>query len=202
MNGRDTIPYGCDCNNFSPRFAFAWRPGRGWVARASYTVSFAEIPQVTYQQMRNNLPLVRYVQVQNPDLLNPLRGINLTPIGNAGALRPRSCRRTWSRPIRTSTTSASSGVSPSGYSVRLGYVGSRTFKLIDVLHAEPRRAGAGYPADHRHGGSAAAGPALLRGEAHLLNGGIAYMDAAQASIRDAGAARLGLVGHLHVRQGH
>ncbi|MGB9606060.1 MAG: hypothetical protein ACPL88_09315, partial [Bryobacteraceae bacterium] len=68
LRGLDQIPYRCDCNNFSPRLALAWGPGR-WTMRAIYSVSFGEILPVTYQQIRNNLPNVRYVQVQHP---NPL----------------------------------------------------------------------------------------------------------------------------------
>ena len=63
----------------------AWRGPRGWVTRASYTTSFGEILPVTYQQIRNNLPGVRYVQVQNPDLVNPLRDFDLSKPGRSSA---------------------------------------------------------------------------------------------------------------------
>ncbi|HNX05215.1 MAG TPA: methionine synthase, partial [Opitutales bacterium] len=72
VHGLTEIPYGDDANNFSPRFSLAWRAGAGWVARASYAVSFGEIPPVTFQQARNNLPMVRYIQVQNPGLIDPI----------------------------------------------------------------------------------------------------------------------------------
>jgi outer membrane receptor protein involved in Fe transport len=71
VNDLDYLPYGCDCNNFGPRFGLSWQAGWGWVVRASYAISFGEIQPVTFQQVRINLPLVRYVQVQNPDFLNP-----------------------------------------------------------------------------------------------------------------------------------
>jgi len=72
VNGYNAKPYACDCNNVSPRFSLAAPAPLGWLMRTSYTVSFAEIPAVTFQQVRFNLPHVRYFQVQNPDLLQPL----------------------------------------------------------------------------------------------------------------------------------
>ena len=56
VNGLDRIPYGCDCNNFSPRFSIAWRGPGEWVLRTGYTVSFGQILPVTYQQVRYNPP--------------------------------------------------------------------------------------------------------------------------------------------------
>ena len=77
VNGLNRIPYGCDCNNFSPRFSAAYRAVAGVVVRACYTISFGQIQPVTYQQVRYNPPHARYVQVPNPDLVNPLGGIDL-----------------------------------------------------------------------------------------------------------------------------
>ncbi len=179
VNGLDRFPYGCDCNNFSPRFAIAWRVGRDRVIRASYTVSFGDIQPVTYQQVRNNPPLVRYIQVQAPDLLEPLRGIDLN-----------------SPNVRTSPTVLSPDlVSPyahqynftleqkvaEGVLVRAGYVGSRSFKLLNgyvMNRAEPVP---GIPLTTATIDQRRPDPRYYEVR-DIVNGGIAYLDAAQAGL--------------------
>ncbi len=161
VNGLNQIPFGCDCNNFSPRFSIAWRFAGDWMLRTSYTTSFGEILPVTYQQTRNNAPLVHYFIVQNPDLVNPLRGIDLND-PNVRTSPDDLFRRIWFRPMRTSTTSASSGAWRTATSLRFGYVGSRRFKLVNdyiMNRAEPVP---GIPTTMRHGGPAPSRPALLR----------------------------------------
>jgi hypothetical protein len=180
VRGLTDIPYGCDCNNFSPRFSIAFDAGRGWVVRSAYATTFGQILPVTYQQARNNLPLVRYVQVQNPNLVDPLQGIDLT---NASA--------------RTSPTVLSSDmVSPyshqynfgverrlaGGALVRAGYVGSRSFKLLNsYIHnrAEPV---AGIPLTTATVDARRPDPRFYEIK-YILNGGIAYMDAAQLTLQ-------------------
>jgi outer membrane receptor protein involved in Fe transport len=78
VQNKDVIAYDSDMNNLSPRVSLAWEAGHGWIARAMYTTSFAQILPVTYQQVRNNPPGTRYVQVQNPSLADPLQGIDLS----------------------------------------------------------------------------------------------------------------------------
>ncbi len=176
----DEIPYSCDCNNFSPRLAFAWRPGGGWVTRASYTVSFGAIPQVTYQQARYNLPSVRYVQVQNPDLRNPLRDV--VSVESGGRTSP-----TFISPDMVSAYAHQYNFTlerrlASLMQLRLGYVGSRSFKLMNIYTVNRAEPVEGIPlttatvdqrrADQRY-----------YDVKYLLNGGIAYMDAAQATLQ-------------------
>jgi hypothetical protein len=128
---REVFPYGCDCNNVSPRLSVAWQLGAGWVMRTGATVSFAAVPPVTFQQIRNNPPYVRSIQLQNPDLLNPLRGIDL----NDPHLRVS--------PTYLSHDLVSSYVWQYSMTLehklfdyamlRLGYVGSRSLKLMQAF---------------------------------------------------------------------
>ncbi len=172
------IPYGDDANNFSPRFSLAWRAGGGWVVRASYTVSFGEIPPVTFQQARNNLPMVRYIQVQNPGLIDPI----------AVALKDPA--------LRSSPTVLSNDlVSPYAHQYnlsferrlfghaqfRMGYVGSRSFKLMNAYVQNRAEPVPGIPlttitVDQRR-------PDQRYYEVkRIVNGGIAYLDAARVSL--------------------
>lgn len=178
VDGLNEVPYGCDCNNLSPRLSLAWRAPWEWTVRAGYTVSFAQITPVTYQQVRYNPPRARYIQVQNPDLVNPLEGMDLSTL--EGRTSP-----TWISPDLVSpythqyTLVLERRVAEAGM-LRLGYIGSRTFKMLDSLinnRAEPRP---GIPLTTATIDQRRADPRYYDVK-NILNGGAAYLDAAQIS---------------------
>ena len=178
VNGLNAQPYACDCNNFSPRLALAWVAGRGWTMRSSYTVSFGRIEPVTYQQIRNNAPLVRYVQVQNPDLLDPLRGIDL---GNPnGRTSPTVFSADMVSPYAHQYSVLLERRFAKGSMLRLGYLGSRSLKLLNTFIQNRADQVPGIKAtldnvDQRR-------PDQRYYEVRrVLNGGRAYFDAAQVS---------------------
>lgn len=139
VNSRDIIPYDCDCNNVSPRFALAWQAPWSWVVRASYSVSFGEIPPVTYQQIRNNLPLIRYIQVQNPDFLDPLKDADLDDPD--GRVVPTFISPDLVSPYAHQYNLSLERKLPRETMLRLAYIGSRSVKLLNAYilnRAEPR----------------------------------------------------------------
>ena len=78
VNGLNPPTYPCDCNNFSPRFGFAYRLGGGrGVLRGAYGIHYGEIFPVTYGHSRFNPPLNRRLGIQTPDIVNPLAGIDV-----------------------------------------------------------------------------------------------------------------------------
>jgi hypothetical protein len=179
IHGLNPIPYGCDCNNLSPRFSVAWRAGRGWVVRTAYTTSFGQIQPVTYQQIRNNAPLVHYIDLRNPDLLNPLKGINLNDPN-----------------VRTSPTVLSPDmVSPyahqynfslerrlgNRYLLRTGYIGSRSFKLLNYYTTNRGWPVPGIPYTTETIDQRRPDPRYYEIK-NIVNGGIGYMDAAQITL--------------------
>lgn len=123
VNNREPIPYPCDCNNFAPRLSLAWRATNAWTLRSMYAVSFSAVPPVTYGQVRNNPPNAQYIYLQNPDLLNPLTttstvnpSLHLLDDGLVSAYAHQyslRLERRWANNTQ----------------LRLGYIGSRTFKL-------------------------------------------------------------------------
>lgn len=179
VNGRNELPYGCDCNNFSPRVSLAWRGPREWVLRTGYTVSFGQVLPVTYQQVRYNLPHARYIQVQNPDLLDPLRGIDLNnPTGRAtptffspDLVAPYAHQYQFSLERRIQDN----------YLLRLAYIGSRTFKLLDVFTVNRAVPVEGIPLTTATVDQRRADPRYYDVK-WVLNAGAAYLDAAQASL--------------------
>ena len=178
VNGLNAQPYGCDCNNFSPRLAAAWMMGRGWTMRAAYTVSFGRIEPVTYQQIRNNPPLVRYVQVQNPDLLDPLRGIDMA--NPNGRTSPTVISTDMVSPYAHQYSLLLERRLAGGSMLRLGYLGSRSLKLLNTFIQNRADPVPGIPltldtVDLRR-------PDQRYYEVRrVLNGGRAFYDAAQVS---------------------
>ncbi|MDX2149742.1 MAG: TonB-dependent receptor [Bryobacteraceae bacterium] len=176
---RDVIPYRCDCNNFSPRLSLAWQPGGGWTARASYGVSFSRIQPVTFQQVRNNLPLVRYVIVQNPDLMEPLRGVDL----NSPAARhtPTNLSSDLVGPYAHLYTLSFERRLFDRWLLRTGYTGSRSFKLLNAFIDNRAEVIPGIPlttatVDRRRPDS------RYYDVRTIVNAGIAYFDAGQVSL--------------------
>ena len=133
VNQFETLPYGCDCNNFAPRFGFAYRLGdRMGTLRGAYGVSYGEIYPVTYSQYRINAPNVVRLVVLRPKLVDIISGAafaNVTP-GSRSTLfdiadnlvEPYSHQYSLSWEFGLSRT----------MNVQLGYVGSRTHKVFQA----------------------------------------------------------------------
>ncbi|MGH9723297.1 MAG: TonB-dependent receptor domain-containing protein [Bryobacteraceae bacterium] len=173
------IPYGCDCNNFSPRFSIAWRLKTDRVIRAGYTVSFGQILPVTFQQVRYNPPLVRYIQVQNPDLLNPLRGIDLND-PNARAA-PVVLSPDMVSPYAHQYQFSVEDRLPGRWFLRAGYAGSRSFKLLNAYVTNRAQDVPGIPLTLDTVDRRRADPRYYDVNG-IVNGGIAYLDAGQVSL--------------------
>ena len=130
VNGLTPIAFGTDANNFAPQFGFAWNPRGGKVAiRGGYGLSFGAIFPLLYQRARFNPPAVRVISVDdNPSLVNPLQGVELTSGGSERSglnlLSPDLVV-----PYTHLYTLSIERELPAGLFFRVGYMGSRTFKL-------------------------------------------------------------------------
>ncbi len=146
VNGLSDIPYGCDCNNLAPRVGLAYRLSDRWgVVRAAYGIHYGEIFPVTYGQARLNPPLSRRVAIPVPDLLDPLGSLGsgaADPDARSDIFRIASdlvvpysqqFNFTWEVPLRGSSV------------LQLGYVGSRSQKLLATWHSNRARPVPGIP---------------------------------------------------------
>ena len=130
VNDLSVLPYDCDCNNFAPRFGFAYRASDAWgVFRGAYGIQYGEIFPATFMQERFNAPMVVLV-IQQPDLVNPLHGLDEANLD-------QSARSTLFRidPDLVSPYSHQYNFSwqlelKPAWSLELGYVGSRSPKLL------------------------------------------------------------------------
>lgn len=130
VNGRDELPFGCDCNNVAPTVGLAYRLPSGGVLRAAYGTHFGKIFPATYGQTRFNPPGVFSLNVDNPNLANPLQGVNLNlPPGTRTGITSISpeLASPYSHQYNFSWEPAAL---PGQLRLQLGYVGSRTHKLL------------------------------------------------------------------------
>ena len=166
VNGLTPIPYGCDCNNLAPRFGFAWRPGgKGGVLRAAYGVDYGEIFPVTFQQLRWNPPLVLKLEIQTPNLANPLGA--LTPADLAR--RPEHRLRSFGEPEHALRAPIQLHVGAGPLAPVEAPVRIRRQPLAqaaDLLADQPGAALGGNRPDHGHNQPAAAACGSLRDPAH------------------------------------
>ena len=174
VQARSIIPYDCDCNNFSPRLGISLQLPKGWLLRTSGAVSFAAIQPVTYQQVRNNLPLVKYIQIQNPNLVNPLLGLDLQ--GKDTRVSP-----IWLSPDLTSAYAWQYNMllekRIAGFITRTGYIGSRSFKLVNSFVTNRADLHSSLPLTVETIDARRADQHYYEIK-NILNAGIAYFDAA------------------------
>jgi hypothetical protein len=180
VNSRDEIAYGCDCNNWSPRFGFARRLlGRWGVLRGAYGLTYGQIYPVTYQQIRLAPPGNRKIVVPDPDLVDPLAGFD----GSDPNIRP------------TTYVLADDLVAPyahqynfswqfepaADWSLELGFAGSRSHKLLIMAYRNRGQPVPGIPQTSAtlNIRRAVDGLADIR---YVHNGSIGYYDAARVSL--------------------
>ena len=129
VNDRTPIVFDADANNFAPQFGFAWNPGRGrTVVRGGYGIAFGPIHPLLYQRARFNPPDLLLVQVQFPDLKNPLSKAEDSAVGGKRSeIKINSPDLT--SPYSHLYTLQLQREVVSGLTVTAGYVGERSFKL-------------------------------------------------------------------------
>ena len=143
VNQLSTIPFRCDCNNLAPTLGIARRFGRWGVFRAAYSTQFGEVFPATLQQVRWNQPGFQKIEVLSPPLLDLLRGVAIG--GNQRAITfdvPQNLvtpyshqyNALWELPL-----AARAG------RLQLGYVGSRTWKLLLMNYFNRARIVPGIP---------------------------------------------------------
>ncbi|MBI4894106.1 MAG: heparinase II/III family protein [Acidobacteria bacterium] len=126
VNSLNTIPYSSDLNNWAPSLGLAQRlPGNWGVLRAAGGVQFGEIFPVTYSQVRFSPPGSVKIVVPAPNLAHPLLTDPSKVKGNIYALDPELAtpysvqyNASWEREL------------PARWRIQLGYVGSRSQKLL------------------------------------------------------------------------
>ena len=181
VNGLTDLPYDCDCNNLAPRFGLAWRPGGGrlGVVRAAYGLHYGRIFNVTFGQARFNPPQNLNIVVQKPDLIEPLN--RLRPEDFDPNARSTLFAIDPALAVPYSHQYAFDWQLPLGgaWKLSLGYVGSRTHKLLTMWYTNRAQPRAGIAQTTRTVNQRRPDPRYFDNRL-VLNGSRGYFDAAKA----------------------
>ena len=182
VNDFEQLPYSCDCNNFAPRFGFAYRLGdRLGVLRGSYGISYGEIYPVTYSQFRINAPNVVRLVVLQPELVDILSGAafaNITP-GSRSTLFDIADNLV--EPYAHQYSLSWQFALSQKVNLQLGYVGSRTHKVFQAWFLNRGERPAGIPVTVRTTNTRRADD-RFNDVLRLHNASRAYYDAARVNL--------------------
>ncbi len=190
--GLTEIPFDCDCNNFAPRVGLAYASGRRMgTVRASYGIHYGQIFDVTYGQSRFSPPQNINIAVQVPDLLEPLSRLT------ASDFDPNARSTVFQMDPELATPySYQYGLEwelPLGadWSLRLGYVGSRTNKILTLWYTNRARPVPGIPQTTRTVNQRRPDPRYFDNR-FGVNSSRAYFDAGKATLNIPGWKGLSL----------
>jgi len=186
------IPFGCDCNNVAPTFGFAYRANDRWgVFRASYGIHYGDVFSTTYMRSRFNPPEILSLNINSPDLVDPLRGFSLDNLDpnqrtdfnllDPNLVSPYSHQYNFAWELR-----------PTGdWVIELGYVGSRSHKLLSGWTENRARPVDGVFATSTNTNERRPDP-RYSDVFHILNASRAFYDAAKITLRAPNLAGLSL----------
>ncbi len=181
VHNLNTFPFGTDGNNFAPMAGFAYNlAGRWGVLRGGYGIHFSEIYPVTMQQVRYNAPLNLKLVLTNPDLLDPLAGIS-----GIDPSKVRSVLYDFSPDLVNPYSHLydfSWETEPhSGWHLTVGYVGSRSIKLLQHWYLNRAHSVAGLVSTTQNVADRRADPRYTDIR-RVLNTSIGYFDAAKVTL--------------------
>jgi hypothetical protein len=183
VNGLSEIPFGCDCNNVSPSFGFAYRLSDKWaVVRASYGLHYGQVFPATYMQTRFNPPDILNLNINVPGLVDPLGSFSEDDLDpnqrsdfffiDPNLVVPYSHQYNFTWELR-----------PYGdWTLELGYVGSRSHKLLTAWWENRGRNIEGVESTTSNTNDRRLDP-RFSDVIHTLNGSRAFYDAAKATLR-------------------
>ncbi len=192
VNGLTEIPYDCDCNNFAPRFGFAYRLGdRLGVIRGAYGIHYGQIFNVTYGQARFSPPRNLNITLQVPDLVNPLGRLGPEDFDPNARSTVFTLDRELAAPYSHQYSFDWQLPLGGDWTLNLGYVGSRTHKLLTMWYVNRAQQVEGIP---QTTGTVNERRPDLRffDNRFILNGSRGYFDAATAVLRTPGWKGLSL----------
>jgi hypothetical protein len=135
VNGLTVIPYGCDCNNLAPRFGFAYRLARWWgLLRGAYGLHYGEIFRATFQQLRFNPPNNLKFEIQAPSLGDLPAILNPANLDSGARSTVFELDSALSTPYSHQYNFSWEPVLRSNWRLQVGYVGSRSHRLLTMWH--------------------------------------------------------------------
>ena len=177
------IPYDGDWNNLAPSLGFAYSPQGWWgTFRGAYGLHYGRIFDPTFMQVRFNTPGVLTVVVHATDLLDPLRGLSSADLDPTARSIHHRIDPELSTPYAHQYNFSWILEPLRNWAVELGYVGSRSHRLLNQRYTNRARPVEGISQITRTINSRRADQRYFD-VLHVLNGSIGYYDAAKATLR-------------------
>ncbi len=179
---KSVVPYDCDCNNVAPRFGFAWRAKPHLVVRGAYGVHYGEIFAATFMQSRYNPPGNLTVNLTAPDFVHPLKDLKPSDLDPNARSSLFVLDRDLASPYSHQYSLRFELGLPRNWTLEMGYLGSRSHKLLMTWYENRARPVPGIPQttatinDRRPDQS-------IYDVQHVLNGSIGYFDAGKTTLR-------------------
>ncbi|MEO8126829.1 MAG: hypothetical protein ABJF23_27255 [Bryobacteraceae bacterium] len=181
VNHLTDIPYGCDCNNLAPRFGFAYRLAHAGIVRGAYGLQYGEIYPVTFQQLRYNPPLYRKIEVYAPNLVDPVGHLTAEETGPNARVTIFQLPSNLATPYSHQYNFTWEPPAILGAKLQLGYVGSRSHKLLMMWVTNRAQPVEGIPQTTQTIEVRRPDPRYFEVR-RALNGSRAYYDAARVSL--------------------
>ncbi|MCP5114798.1 MAG: TonB-dependent receptor, partial [bacterium] len=183
VNGLSEVPYSSDLNNLAPRVGFAYRlPGSWGVMRAAYGLHYGEIFPATFMQSRFNPPGNLLVRVDEPDLVDPLGGLSEADLRGDGRSTLFQVARDLSTPYSHQYNFSWELSLPADWTLELGYVGSRSHRLLTMFYLNRARVVPGVDQTSRTINARRPDQRYFD-VLHIHNGSRGYFDAAKVMLR-------------------
>ena len=177
----DSVAYDCDCNNFAPTFGFAYRlPSGVGRLRGGFGLHYGTIFDVTYMQIRYNSPNNAKLVIPTPKLIDPAGDVDVSDLGSVRGVS-YDIDPELAAPYSMQYNLSWEFEPVSEWLVSLGYVGSRSPKLLAQWHLNRAQIIEGIPTTLRTVNERRADPTILE-RRFVLNGSRGYFDAARVDL--------------------
>jgi len=183
VNNLSEIPYDCDCNNVGPTFGFAYRLNDRWgILRAAYGIHYGEIFSPTYMQVRVNPPGMLKLNLDTDNLSNPLQGIPIDDLDPEQRSDISLVDPELATPYSHQYNFTWQLTPYQNWTLELGYVGSRSHKLISTWWENRGGTVEGIESTTSNVNERRADE-RYSDVSHILNGSRAFFDAAKVTLR-------------------
>ncbi|MCP5117988.1 MAG: TonB-dependent receptor, partial [bacterium] len=183
VNGLSKIPYSSDNNNVAPRFGLAYRlPGAWGALRAAYGLHYGEIFPATFLQARFNPPGNISVRVQVPDLADPFKDFDSSDLDPDARSSIIQFAPDLSTPYSHQYNFSWEFTVAGDWALQLGYVGSRSHRLLAAWSLNRARVAPGIPQTTKTVNQRRPDQRYFEVR-HVHNGSRGYFDAAKVTLR-------------------
>ena len=135
VNHFEVLPFDCACGALAPRIGFAYRMPAQWgVVRASYSLDYGQMLPATFGQIRMNLPHAARLNLNTPDILDPLGGRTVADLGPNFRSGAYDIANNLGLPYAHTYNFSWEFRSARGVQLQLGYVGSRAHRMFETLY--------------------------------------------------------------------